>query len=88
MGDPFTVDLPTGCVLHICCCYQRACSAMVQVVGTIWSVGLLVPSISVAGKASLTSVCQLGNGRANCAGVTAARLGFLDPLCGIIPPTS
>ena len=45
-------------------------------------------SLPFLGQVSLTTVCQWGDGRANCAGDTAACLGFLDPLCGIIPRTS
>ena len=71
--------LPTGSVLHLCCWYQRAWSAMVKVVWAQYGVfgcAILPPSISGAGKVSLTTVCQWGNRRANCTGMYGGLFWF------------
>ena len=74
--------LPTGSVLHLCCWYQNALSARLS----CWGFGSL-PLMGPKRYRSPLNASE-GDGRANCAGVTAAYLGFLDPLCGTIPPTS
>ena len=64
--------LPTGSVLHLCCWYQRACSAMVKRSRAqygVLGVQFWFLAISGAGKVSLTTVCQWGDGRANCTGM-------------------
>ena len=45
-------------------------------------------AISGAGKVSLTTVCQWGMGAPIVPVCTTDYLGFLDPLCAIIPPSS
>ena len=78
MGDPFTVDYQLG----VCCTFAvgtkghgrpwlRSCGHNME-----FGCAILAPSISGAGKVSLTTVCQWGDRRANCTGMYGGLFWF------------
>ena len=85
MGIPSQLIIPTDCVLHLCCWYQRAWSFRTRSWEQYEVIGFWLLVISGTGNVSLTTVYQREIGTVL---VTAACLGFLDPICGIIPPSS
>ena len=82
------VILPNSCVFILCCWYQRAWSARSISWAQYEVFGFLVPLPFPDRKGIAHHCMPVGDGLANCAGVTAACLGFLDPLCGITPQSS